>query len=93
MDNLNILYRQNEELVNYYLDLKQNKKFRNYEMIMNLNYFNPEENDLIKDLEEVMNDDTDKINEAINILNIYYKMETKDNYDEDNINFKNLIEE
>ena len=93
MDNLNILYRQNEELVNYYFDLKQNKKFRNYEMIINLNYFNPEENDVIKDLEEVMNDDTDKINEAINILNIYYKMETKDNYDEDNINFKNLIEE
>ena len=96
MENLEILYKQNEEMINNYLDLKQNNKISNYEMIMNFNYLNSEDNDLIKDMEEIIDDDGDddenKINEVINMLNIYYKMESRETENENNSCFENLKE-
>lgn len=85
--NTDTLFKINKELANNYLDSKQNKKLRNYEMIKNINYFSFEENKLFKDMKEAI-DNENKNNKIKNIFNIYGKMEDNAFYRD----FKNLEE-
>jgi len=70
MNNMEILYKINEDIVNKYI---KSKPKRNYEVILNINCFNSAENKFIKEIEKIINNKKD--NEEIkNILNIYDSM-------------------
>ena len=75
MNNIEILYKINEDIVNKYI---KSKSKRNYEVIMNINWFNSPKNNIIKEMKQIINIKND--NEEIEkILNIYDKMVYKEN--------------
>ena len=86
MKNLEILYKIIEEKINNYIKLKSNK---NYEIIMNMNKFNTDVNKIIKEMKQII-DNQNNIYKFMNILNIYGRMESDININNDFQNYEEL---
>ena len=69
MTNMEIYYKINYNIIN-------NNKKRNYETLKNINEFIYYNNNIIKDIKEILND-KDKNNKINNIINIYNKINNK----------------
>ena len=73
MDNIEEYYKIYNNIINNY-----KKKKKNYEIIQNINEFNNYNKIIIKDIEQIINNEDINI-KFKNIINIYYKINTNNN--------------
>lgn len=87
-DNMNILFKTNENMINNYINL--NTK-RNCEMIININDFNSYiNNNIIKDINQIISNKNESI-KILGLLNIYDKMSSLEIVDDIDLEDKNKL--